>query len=78
MVVTVLATLFPVYWLVQSSLNAQQDAFEFLRSLFPFRPDLTGYREMLPAIAPALRNSAFIAGGRRHSRCSSPCPPVTA
>lgn len=63
MLVTLFGMGFPVYWLVQASFTAPQGAFQFPGSLFPLRPELGGYREMLPAMGPALGNSAIIAGG---------------
>ncbi len=55
--------LFPVYWLVQSSVSTDQELFHTPSYVFPPHPSLAAFRAVLPAIAPELRNSAIIAVG---------------
>ncbi len=55
--------LFPVYWLVRSSVTTQEELSRTPSYLLPLHPSLAAFRAALPAIAPALRNSAIIALG---------------
>jgi multiple sugar transport system permease protein len=63
LLITMVCLLFPVYWLVQSSVSTQNELFHTPSYVFPPHPSLTGFRQALPVIAPDLGNSAIIAGG---------------
>jgi multiple sugar transport system permease protein len=60
---TMVGLLFPIYWLVQSSLSTQNELFHTPSYLFPPHISLDGFRQALPVIGPDLRNSAIIAFG---------------
>ncbi len=60
---TMFCLLFPVYWLVQSSISTQRELFHTPSYIFPPNPSLVGFKEAIPAIAPALGSSAIIACG---------------
>jgi multiple sugar transport system permease protein len=62
-VITMICLLFPVYWLIQSSLSTQNELFHTPSYLFPPHPTLDAYRRAIPLIAPALGNSLIIASG---------------
>ena len=65
-IVIVAIYLFPVYWMVVSSLKTNAGIFSYPPALLPDPPSLGAYREAVfenPAIRTAIRNSAIISVG---------------
>lgn len=65
-IVIVAIYLFPVYWMVISSLKTQAAIFAFPPQFFPSAPTLDSYREAVfenDVVRTAIRNSAIIATG---------------
>ena len=52
---TMFCLLFPVYWLVQSSISTQRELFHTPSYIFPPNPSLVGFKEAIPAIAASVR-----------------------
>jgi multiple sugar transport system permease protein len=63
LIVTMFCLLFPVYWLVQSSISTETELFHSPSYLFPPHPSFVGFSGVWPVMGPALRNSAIIAIG---------------
>jgi multiple sugar transport system permease protein len=55
--------LFPIYWLVQSSLSTQVELFHTPAYLFPPHPSFDGFREAWPVIGGDLWHSVIISVG---------------
>jgi multiple sugar transport system permease protein len=63
LIITMFCLLFPVYWLVQSSLSTQVELFHTPSYLFPPHPSLDGFRQAWPVISGDLWHSAIISAG---------------
>jgi multiple sugar transport system permease protein len=62
-VIITLAMLFPLYWVVVSSLETNTQIFHYPPYLFPPHPSLSAYASVLVTQLPHLGNSLIIAGG---------------
>ena len=63
LVVTMFCLLFPIYWLVQSSLSTQLELFHTPAYFFPPHPTLKGLEDAWSVIGPDLWHSAIISVG---------------
>lgn len=61
--ITMVCLLFPVYWLLQSSISTQNELFHTPSYFFPPNPSLIGFRQAIPAIGGDLVHSAIISCG---------------
>ena len=63
LLVTLFCLLFPIYWLVQSSLSTQLELFHTPAYFFPPHPTLAGLRGAWHVVGPDLWHSAIISVG---------------
>ena len=63
LVIVMFCLLFPVYWLVQSSISTQLELFHTPAYFFPPHPSWDGFRDAWPVISGDLWHSAVIALG---------------
>jgi multiple sugar transport system permease protein len=63
LIITLFCLLFPIYWLVQSSLSTQLELFHTPAYFFPPHPTLAGLRGAWNVIGPDLLHSAIISVG---------------
>ena len=63
LIITLFCMLFPIYWLVQSSLSTNLDLYHTPAYFFPPHPTLTGLRNAWTIIGPDLLHSAVISVG---------------
>jgi multiple sugar transport system permease protein len=63
LILTMICLLFPIYWLVQSSLSTQLELFHTPVYFFPPHPTFAGLRAAWDIIGPDLWHSVIISGG---------------
>lgn len=63
LIITLFCLIFPIYWLVQSSLSTNLDLYHVPAYFFPPHPTLSGLRNAWTIIGPDLWHSAIIAVG---------------
>jgi multiple sugar transport system permease protein len=63
LIITLFCLLFPIYWLVQSSLSTNLDLYHVPAYFFPPHPTLSGLRNAWTIIGPDLWHSAIISVG---------------
>lgn len=63
LLITMFCLIFPIYWLIQSSMSTQVELFHTPAYFFPPHPSFDGFRQAWPVIGSDLWHSAIIAIG---------------
>ena len=63
LLITMFCLIFPIFWLIQSSLSTQVELFHTPAYFFPPHPSFDGFRQAWPVIGADLWHSAIIAIG---------------